>query len=171
MEECFIRCGEYRKLKGRGDTSYVQHCRLPWPSGNRAYPLELGAQQRQVAAMPGRAQRSWGLPSRATLTSSVMVGTACNQDSWIVWVSGLRMWRERWGWKSALYRGISVRFGKQHREQGCILFKTLGNQAVEQQASVFEKLLSGSFRAVGVGCWQSFPITECGSFSSSTKSL
>ncbi|KAI4550365.1 hypothetical protein MJT46_019091 [Ovis ammon polii x Ovis aries] len=35
-----------------------------------------------------------------------------------------------------------------------------GNQAVEQQASVFQKLLSGSFRAVGVGCRQSFRITE-----------
>ncbi|XDA89484.1 hypothetical protein R6Z07F_019092 [Ovis aries] len=46
----------------------------------------------------------------------------------------------------------------------------LGNQAVEQQASVFQKLLSGSFRAVGVGCRQSFRITECESFSSSSKS-
>lgn len=114
-------CRTLGTWRGSRDTSYVRHCSLSWPSGNRVYPLELGVQQRQAAAMPGEHKRSLGA-SLSQLTSSVTVGTACNQDSWIVWISGLRLWlweemrlevglvqrNKCWIWKTAPWAELTL---------------------------------------------------------------
>ena len=55
-----------------------------------------------------------GFPWEPTLTSSVTVGTACNQDSWIVWISGLRLW---------LWEDIRLEVGLVQRNK-CWIWKT-----------------------------------------------
>lgn len=90
MMGVFYQVCRTRNLKGSRN-SYVGIAAFLDPVGTEL-SIGLGVQQRQAAAMPRRAQRSLGLPLRATLTSSVTVGLPAIRTLEQCPISGLRLW-------------------------------------------------------------------------------